>query len=174
MTLADVPAGTAVFIDANILIFALTRHPVYGTACEVFLDRVENQEITGLTSTHVLGEVVHRIMTIEACDRFGWPIQGIANRLRRHPTDVQQLIRPRQALDEIAAARVVVVGIAPPQTSLATDITRQTGLLHGDALIVAVMRSRDSPNSPASTLTSTVCRGWLVVRRHEWGRVRRS
>ncbi len=106
MTLADLPAGTTVFVDANILLFALTNHPVHGAACETFLDRVENQEITAVTSTHALGEVVHRIMTIEACDRFGWPVQGIANRLRRHPAEVQQLVRPRQALDEIDAARV--------------------------------------------------------------------
>jgi hypothetical protein len=30
MTLADVPAGTTVFVDANILIFALTNHPTHG------------------------------------------------------------------------------------------------------------------------------------------------
>ena len=91
MTLADIPAGTAVFVDANIFLFALTHHPVNGAACEVFLDRVEHQEITAITSTHILGEVVHRLMTIEASDRFGWPAQGIANRLRRHPLEVQQL-----------------------------------------------------------------------------------
>src|SRR4051794_13143079 len=142
MTLADIPAGTTVFVDANILLFALTNHPVYGAACETFLDRVENQEITAITSTHILGEVVHRIMTIEACDRFGWPMQGIANRLRRHPTEVQQLTRPRQVLDEIIAARVIALGIAPPHVSLAVDLSRQTGLLYGDAMIVAVMRDQ--------------------------------
>ena len=134
MILADVSAGATVFVDANILIFALTNHPTYGAACEAFLDRSENQEIMAVTSTHVLGEVVHRMMTIEAADRFGWPNQGIASRLRRHSAEVQQLIRPRQALDEIAAAHVLALGIVPPQVSLATDLSRQTGLLYGDAL----------------------------------------
>ncbi len=142
MILADVSAGATVFVDANILIFALTNHPTYGAACEAFLDRSENQEIMAVTSTHVLGEVVHRMMTIEAADRFGWPNQGIASRLRRHSAEVQQLIRPRQALDEIAAAHVLALGIVPPQVSLATDLSRQTGLLYGDALIVAVMRDQ--------------------------------
>jgi predicted nucleic acid-binding protein len=140
MRLADVPAGATVFVDANILIFALTNHPAHGAACDEFLDRIENREITGVTATHVLGEVVHRVMTIEASDRFSWPIQGIANRLRRHPAEVQQLVRPRQALDEINAAGVGVLTVAVPEVGLATDISRQTGLLHGDALIVAVMR----------------------------------
>jgi predicted nucleic acid-binding protein len=139
MTLADIPAGTTVFVDANVFIFALPNHPTYGAACEAFLDRVENQEITAVTSAHILGEVVHRMMTIEASDRFGWPIQGIANRLRRHPTEVQQLVRPRQALDEIAAAGVTALPVTPALASRAVDLSRQTGLLHGDALIVAVM-----------------------------------
>src|SRR5262249_5740095 len=140
MTLADIPAGTTIFVDSNILIFAVTAHPVHGTACELFLDRVENQEIRAVTSTHVLGEVVHRMMTIEAADRFGWPIQGIANRLRRHPVEVQQLVRPRQALDEINATSVRALPVTAPQVALAADVSRQTGLLYGDASIVAVMR----------------------------------
>ncbi len=140
MNLADVPAGTSVFVDANIFLFALTNHPVHGAACKVFLDRAANQEITAVTSISVLGEVVHRLMTIEACDRFGWPVQGIANRLRRHPNEVQQLVGPRQALDEINAARVNILAVPAALVFLATDLSRQTGLLYGDALIVASMR----------------------------------
>ena len=79
MTLADVPAGTTVFVDANILVFALSNHPVHGLACDEFLDRVENQEIVAVTSTHVLGDVVHRMMTIEASDRFEAWADRIAN-----------------------------------------------------------------------------------------------
>lgn len=140
MTFADVVAGTAVFVDANILLLAITHDPTHGTACAEFLDRVENQEILAMTSTHTLGEVVHRLMTIEAAGRFGWPQQGIANRLRRHPAEVQQLTRPHQGLDEIDAARVTVFPIDPPLVRLATDLSRQTGLLYGDALVVAVMQ----------------------------------
>jgi predicted nucleic acid-binding protein len=149
MTFADLAAGTAVFVDANIFLFALTHHPVHGTACDGFLDRAENQEITAVTSTYVLGEVVHRLMTIEASNRFGWPAQGIANRLRRHPAEVQQLALPRQGLDEIDAAGVRVLGIDPPLVPLATDLSRQTGLLYGDALTVAVMQ-RDGLTALAS------------------------
>src|SRR2546423_1113862 len=112
MRLVDLAAGTTVFVDANVLVYALANHPTYGVSCDVFLDRVENQEIIAVTSTHVLGEVVHRMMTIEASNRFGWPIQGIANRLRRHPNEVKQLTRARQALDEIQSARVSFLTIS--------------------------------------------------------------
>jgi predicted nucleic acid-binding protein len=142
MTLADIPAGATIFADANVLLFAIAPDPVYGPACEAFLDRSENQEIAVVTSTHILGEVVHRLMTIEAAERFGWPVAGIANRLRRHPAEVQQLIRPERGLDEINAARVTVLPIAPQLVSLAAATCRQTGLLYGDALVVAVMRDQ--------------------------------
>src|ERR1041385_3978786 len=49
----------------------------------------------------ILAEVVHRLMTIEACQGFGWPVQGIARRLRHHPVEVQQLMRSCQAVDEM-------------------------------------------------------------------------
>jgi len=34
MMLADVPANTTLFVDANILIFARTNHPTHGPACD--------------------------------------------------------------------------------------------------------------------------------------------
>ena len=36
MNLADISAGMTIFVDANILLFALTNHPQYGAACEAF------------------------------------------------------------------------------------------------------------------------------------------
>lgn len=140
MKLLDIPAGTGVFVDANILIFALTNYPAHGSACDAFLDRVENQEVVAVTSTHVLGEVVHRMMTIEAADRFGWPVKGIANRLRRHPVEVQQLVRSKQALAEIDAAGVSSLAVMPAHVPQAATISQQLGLLYGDALTVALMR----------------------------------
>ena len=66
MTFADLLAGDAVFLDANTLVYHFTRDPVYGAACGQLLQRIENQEVRGLTSTHILSETAHRIMTIEA------------------------------------------------------------------------------------------------------------
>jgi hypothetical protein len=49
------------------------------------------------------------MMSQEAADQFGWPMQGMAARLRRHPAEVRQLSRYRQALDEIALFNVQVL-----------------------------------------------------------------
>jgi predicted nucleic acid-binding protein len=140
MTFDALAAGLAVFVDGNPLLYYFTAHPRYGAACQKLLDRIDNKDLTGFTSAHVLAEVVHRLMTIEACQRFGWPARGIAGRLRRHPTEVQQLARARQAVDEITLIGLDVLPVGKPHVSLAPDISRQTGLLCGDALVVAVMR----------------------------------
>jgi predicted nucleic acid-binding protein len=81
-------------------------------------------------------------MTIEAAQRFGWLAKGIARKLRRHPAEVQQLTRSRQAVDEITLIGLDVLLVGKQHVSLAPDISRQTGLLCGDALVVASMQDR--------------------------------
>ena len=142
MTLQDIPAGAAVFLDANTIVYALTGHPTYGAACATLLDRVESKDITAFTSLHVLGEVVHRMMTMEASQRFGWPAQGIASRLRRHPDGVKQLQSPRRGLDEVHAAGVTELPVFGHHVSRGVDLSQQFGLLNNDAVIVAVMRDQ--------------------------------
>jgi predicted nucleic acid-binding protein len=142
MTFDQIPASSAVFLDANTFVYAILNHPTYGAACVALLDRSERQEIQGFSSSHVLSDTIHRVLTLEACDRFGWPAQGIAARLRKHPSEVQQLLVPRRAVDEIQLARVNVLPVTGPLVSQAVDLSRQHGLLSGDALIVAVMRDQ--------------------------------
>jgi hypothetical protein len=80
-------------------------------------------------------------MTIEAMQAFGWKSAGIALRLRNHPTQVQTLQRFRQAVQEIPLFGLRILTIDPAWLDLAAGISQQTGLLHNDALMVAVMRA---------------------------------
>src|SRR4051794_36437860 len=102
MTFDALLPGAAIFVDANPFLHYFTAHPRYGPAGKRLLDRIELKDVVGFTSAHVVLEVVHRLMTIEACQQFAWPVAGIARRLRRHPAAVQQLTRARQAVDEIS------------------------------------------------------------------------
>jgi len=99
MTFADLGAGETIFLDANLFVYHFVADPLYGAACSQFLQRVENQEIRGLTSTHVLTEMAHRIMTVEAIGAFAWPVAGIPRRLGQHPALVQQLAGFQQAVE---------------------------------------------------------------------------
>ena len=66
MTFADLAAGSRVFVDANTLIYHFSPHPIFGPPCKQLLTQIENQTILGYTSTHVVGEVAHALMVVEA------------------------------------------------------------------------------------------------------------
>ena len=90
-------------------------------------------------------------MTIEANAMFGWPMAGMANRLRRHPAEVQQLNAYKIALDQISQSRTQVLDVPLAVLQGATIISRQSGLLVNDALIVAMMRVNGLTNITANS-----------------------
>jgi predicted nucleic acid-binding protein len=139
MTFASVPRGCRLFLDANTLVYYFTADPRHGAACLQLIDRIARQEIHGFTSAHVVSDVAHRIMTLEAMHVFGLPAKGIAAHLRQHPATVQQLTRFRQAVDLVAPLGIQVVAVDLALVSAAAARSQQYGLLTGEALIVAVM-----------------------------------
>ena len=66
MTFAQIPAGAAIFLDANTLVYHFANHPNFGAACTQLVKRIEQHELPGFISTHVLSEIAHRLMTLEA------------------------------------------------------------------------------------------------------------
>ncbi len=142
MNFSDIPSGTSVFVDANVFVYDFAPDPQFGIPCRELLARIEIGDLKGVCSSREMSDVAHRLMTLEACQTFGWPFAGIGQRLRTHPTEIKQLVRFRQALDEIVAMNVQVLPVAQQDVLLAGDISRQYGLLSGDALIVAMMQTR--------------------------------
>lgn len=140
MIFPNIPGGASVFLDTNILVYHFIGHNTYGPPSSNLLDRIEQQSLTGYVSSNVLGELSHRLMTLEATALFGWPAQGIAHRLKRHPAEVRQLTKNSLAIDELQLIGIVVLPVAGRQVSLAADLSKQFGLLTNDALIVTVMR----------------------------------
>jgi len=141
MTFGQVPAAAAVFLDANTLVYHFTSHPTFGPACTQLVKRIEHQHLTGFISTHVLSEIAHRLMTLEAVDRFGWPPTGIAARLRKHHVEIPKLTLHVQAVAQIPLMGIQAVAITPPPVEAATLASQQFELLTGDALVVAVMQA---------------------------------
>ena len=146
MTFKVLPAGAIVFLDANALLYHFTADPKYGDPCTDLIERIERQELTGFSSTAVISEVAHRMMTIEAADQFGRPFAGIVGWLQKHSASVQQLTRFRQAIQEVPRYRIQVLAILPDLLDEAAAVTQQTGLLHNDSLIVALMKLHGMTN----------------------------
>lgn len=140
MIFSAIPLGSSVFIDANTFVYDFSAHQKYGAACKQLLQRIARQELQGFTSAHVLCDLAHRGMTLEAMDQFGWQAKGIALRLRKHPALVQKLSRYRQAVEEVPRIGIQVFPLDLPLVTSSTPLSQQYGLLTGDALIVALMR----------------------------------
>ena len=140
MRFVDLAAGDSVFVDANTFIYHFAPHPVLGPPCSLLLQRIDNQELAGFTSLHLMAELAHRLMTLEANSVLGWPMAGMANRLRRNPAEVQKLRVYKAALDELAQSRIQIVGLSMQTLLQAADYCRQNGLLMNDALVVAIMQ----------------------------------
>ena len=59
MNFADIPSGASVFVDANVFVYDFAPDPQYGPPCRELMERIE------------LGDVAHRLMTLEACQTLG-------------------------------------------------------------------------------------------------------
>lgn len=140
MIFADIPSRDSVFVDANTFVYHFTPHPAFKAACSDLLDRIEHGDLLGFTSTHVLTDVAHRLMTTEAMQKNGWPVSGIAQRLRKHAREIGNLTVFRQAVDEIPRLGLSILVPQPTIVSAAAALSQQHFLLSGDALIVAIMQ----------------------------------
>jgi predicted nucleic acid-binding protein len=142
MTFADLLAGVTAFLDANTLVYALSKHPRFGPACVALLERIERQEFTGITSTHLISEAAHRLMALEVMSLHNRPQAGIAPWMRNHPDIVQGLTSFRPAIESIPKRRVQIFMPHPAHVEQALALSQHTGLLHNDALLVAIMQEQ--------------------------------
>lgn len=65
---------------------------------------------------------------------------------------MQQLASFQQAVERILQSRIQVLTVPVPLVAAGTRISRQTGLLSNDALIVAVMQANGLTNLASSDL----------------------
>jgi predicted nucleic acid-binding protein len=146
MTFANLASGDNVFVDANTLTYHFEPHIRWGAACTQLLQRIESQQLTGYTSSHVSSEVSHRLMTIEARTRLGWQLAGIGNRLRTNPTEVCKLGLFRTSVEKLFQGRIKILTVSPAHMVAAVGLCQQIGLLTNDAFIVAVMQAHGLTN----------------------------
>jgi len=127
MTLDQVPAGARLLVDSNILVYHFQPHPAFGPMCNRLMERIERQDVEGLTFTNLLGEVAHRLMLIEAATLPGYGGGKVLNRLKQQPSVIQSL-----TMFETRRCCVAVANASDPRSrhaSLsATALSRQHSL----------------------------------------------
>jgi predicted nucleic acid-binding protein len=141
MTFLDLVAGDAVFLDANTFVYYFAPDPRWSSSCGQLLQRIQNQEIPGHTSAAILGEVAHRLMTIEARARHRWSSGKLLHHLKQSPHVVQTLTNSEASVASIVASQMQILAVDAGLIVAATAVSRQTGLLTNDALTVALMQS---------------------------------
>ena len=143
MIFAQIPINKWVFIDANIFIYFFTPDPGFGPECKMLMDRINiYQDFFAYTAPHILSEVSHQLMILEASQLFGWSLAGITKRLQKHPAEIQKLSRFRQAIDEIPRLGIEVLPIERHILPLAASLAQLHGLLTNDAITAAVMQDQ--------------------------------
>jgi predicted nucleic acid-binding protein len=149
MTFEDLPSQASVFLDANAMVYYFASDPAFGPACARLFARIQRQDVRAYTSTHVLSEAVHHLMTLEAATQFGWKSK-IVQRLKQQPANVQQLTKFRQAVEQVPPLGIHVLTIAAPLIAAGAAMSQQTGLLTNDALVVALMQAHGLVNLASS------------------------
>jgi predicted nucleic acid-binding protein len=141
MTFDQIPINKALFIDANIFVYYFVPDPILGPPCRQLMERITKyQEFPAYTSTHVLSELSHQLMVLEAAQLLGRAVTGMTQYLRRHPSEVQKLTRFRHAIDEVPRLGIEVLPVERHISPLSASLAQLHGLLTNDAVILANMQ----------------------------------
>lgn len=136
MKLDEVAPNTRIFVDANIFIYHFTG---VSDQCSAFLTRCERGELVGATSLHVVFEVLHRLMMIEAIKKGLVKSPKIVEKLKKHPKLIRRLTDYYQHTAKIEDMGIHVFPLAPEILRSSQQMRARYGLLVNDSLILALM-----------------------------------
>lgn len=137
--LSKLPAGTRVFIDANIFIYHFTGA---SQECREFLARCEHGEVFGATGVFILLEVLHRLMMIEAEAKKLVTPGGVAKKLKEKPEIVKRLKDYQAHADAILEMGVEILPLDVESVAMSGRYRRKHGLLVNDSVTVALALSQ--------------------------------
>ncbi len=137
MNLDDLQPGDRVFLDANIFVYHFLG---LSPDCRQLLSRCHQGELSGVTATFIVAEVMHRLMTAEAVARQLITSSQVVKKLRERPDIVQQLQRPNQCPAQIKAMKIEIKPLLVSTLEASATVRQQYGLLTNDSLLVAAMQ----------------------------------
>ena len=133
--LPNLPAGTDVFLDANIFIYAFSGH---SDECHNLLRRCSTEEVCGITALEVINEVTHRLMLAEAVAK-GIVTKGNASALKGKWRDVAKLTEYWTLTARIFGLNILITASDQSRLHRAQTVRASHGLLTNDSLILATM-----------------------------------
>ena len=140
MRLESLPEGARVFVDANIFIYHFSGASL---ECQAFFQRCESGQIEAFTGVHIVLEVAHRLMMLEALQK-GLITRGQpARKLREQPEIVKALQAYNQSVRQIPRLNVRVEAITSTEVRASEAVRIQEGLMTNDSVTVALMQQLD-------------------------------
>jgi predicted nucleic acid-binding protein len=136
LPLTHLPAGAEVFVDANILVYALSGK---SAQCLQLLDRCVRGEVTGVCLFEVLNEATHRLMLLEAVLK-GIIVRGAASDLRKHYRVIPTLSDYWRQTESLLNSNLLLLPTEEAVLRGAQAERRAAGLLTNDSMIVSCMR----------------------------------
>lgn len=89
--LPDVPSGSRIFVDTNILIYHLLDDELYGAACRDFLKRVETGALTAFTSPVIVSETLFIYLRAWVIQSKNVAPKRVLRYLKRHRSVVDEV-----------------------------------------------------------------------------------
>jgi predicted nucleic acid-binding protein len=137
MKLAEIKAGSEIFVDSNIFIYHFTG---VSDECSDFLGRCERGELIAMTSVNVIFEVLHSLMMVEAVRKKLVEPPNIVKKLSKAP---QKLKRLNEYFVNTEKIQDMGIAIKPLifETIIKSHVVRLTsGLMVNDSVIIASMK----------------------------------
>ncbi|MBI1791234.1 MAG: hypothetical protein HYR60_27210 [Acidobacteria bacterium] len=132
-SLLSVPAGSDIFIDANIFVYGLSNA---SAQCRLLLERCSREEVAGITLFEIVNEATHKLMLAEAVSKAVIPRPGSAAALRLKYLDIPLLIDYWHDTERILALNLLflstdehIVRSAQPERQSAGVLTNDYPLL---------------------------------------------
>jgi predicted nucleic acid-binding protein len=137
MKLEDLPDGERICVDANILIYHFTG---ISSECRTFLQRCEARQVEAFTGVHIVLEVMHRLMLLEALHKGLISGGQLARKLKERPGIVKSLREYNRSIQQIPRMRIRVRAITSAIVRASEAVRVQEGLMTNDSITVALMR----------------------------------
>ncbi len=138
-TLSQIPSGGKVFIDANIFVYHFGGDGDISDACTESLLRVEERDVEAFTSTIILSEVLHRLMIVEAVEKYELPLRSIVRYLKEHPDIVMTLEKYSITPEKIRQMNVAILAVTLQDLLDSKGVRDSYGLLTNDSTSISIM-----------------------------------
>jgi len=146
MFLEDVPDDSAVFVDANILLYGISGHPAHGKSCNGFLGRVKREEIKGITSIIVLNEVLHKLILGEIAEKHGLKLYQVIDLIKQNP-EILKDMRTYEIMDKVeSTSNLSILNATSQNFTQARKLMKGHSLLSNDAIHLAIMKENNMIN----------------------------